>query len=167
MTGDAARIPEIHPPGPPDSVLHAVMVMYACAVACVVRVIIYVLTLGAPKAVIGGKHSLGFASRAGTPPHAVLLAVVIATLITAGLLAWLAPSCESGANWARVAGTVTCVIGALGAIYDIGLSPEVAARVFSCVDCAKGLAVVVLLWLGSSNEYFRSVRRRRCTAGRP
>jgi malonate transporter len=152
MTGrylEAARIPEIQPPLPPDSVLHAVKAMYACAVACVIRAIIYVLTLSATQAAID------------TPQRVMLIAVVIAASAVPGLLVWIARSCESGKNWARVIATVICVIGVSGAIYDLGSNPGAAARVFSGIDGLKGLVVVVLLWLGSSNDYFRSCKRPR------
>ena len=79
---------------------------------------------------------------------------------------WIARSCENGKNWARVAGTVICVIGVSGAIYDLGSNPGAAARVFSGIDGLKGLLVVVLLWLGSSNDYFRSCQRPRCAPSR-
>lgn len=156
---DAAQMPGIQRQAPPASVLNAVKVMYAGAVAEVVHAVIFFATLSATKTVIEKRDPSFSASHVSTLEHVVLIAGVVIALVGAALFIWIARSCQSGKNWARVTGTVLCAIGVALFIYDLGAPEAVAARIFALVIVLIGLVAVVLLWLGSSSAYFKFFKR--------
>ena len=80
---DASQMPGIQRPARPASVLNAVKVMYAGAVAEVVHAVIYVVTRGATKTVIEKKDPSFSAHAVSTLQHVVLIAGVSTALIGA------------------------------------------------------------------------------------
>jgi len=156
---DAAQVPEIQWPAPPPSVLNAVKVMYAGAAASVVLGIIYVVTAGATKAAIEQKNPQWSAGTLSTVTHAAVTIGAVVGLIAAALWIWIARSSKSGKNWARVTGTVFCVIAVLGSVYDLASPVATAVRIFNFVVLLIGLVAVALLWQRTSSAYFKFFKR--------
>jgi hypothetical protein len=150
---DAAQVSDYQLTAP-RSVLTAVKIMYAGAGASVLHAIAYVATQGAGKTAIERRYPHMPAGTVSTLTHVTVIAGVVVCLLGAVGFAWIARSCKSGRNWARVTATVLLVLGVLAAVYDL-VSPRAAAvTIISFVVCLIGLAAVALLWRGSSSAYF-------------
>lgn len=144
---------------PPASLLAAVKVMYAGAVASVLRAVVYVATQGREKTAIQRRYPQLSASTLRSVTHVAVTGGVIASLLGAALFIWIARSCRSGRNWARVTALVLSAVGVLAAIYDL-FSPLAAAwTIASFVICLIGLAAALLLWRNSSSTWFASFKR--------
>lgn len=156
---DSAQVPGTRRPAPPPSVLSAARVMYAGAVASVILAITYVMTMSATKTAIEKKNPHFSASTLSTVTHVGVIIGTIGALIGAVLFIWIARSCKSGKNWARVTATVLAAVSVLGTLYDFVSAVAPAVRVFNLVLLLTGLAAVTLLWLGSSNAYFSFFKR--------
>jgi heme A synthase len=156
---DAAQMARIEQPTLPASVLNAARVMYAGAVVGAVHAIIYVLTQSAEKTAIEKKHPHFTASDVNSLQHVTVAAGVIVALLGAILFIWIARSCQSGKNWARITGTVLFVIAILGTIYELTTAETVTNLIFKFAGCLIGLVAVVLLWQRSSNAYFAYFKR--------
>jgi hypothetical protein len=151
---DAAQVSDNQQLTAPRSVRTAVKIMYAGAVVSVLHAVVYVATQGADKAAIERRYRHMPAGTVDTLTHVTVIAGVIVGLLGAVLFAWVARSCQSGRNWARVTASVLAVLGVLAAVYDLVSPRAVAVTVVSFVVCLIGLAAVVLLWRGSSSAYF-------------
>jgi hypothetical protein len=156
---DAAQVSDDQQPAVPRSVLTAVKIMYAGAVVSVLHAVVYAATQGAGKTAIERRYPHMPAGTVSTLTHVTVISGVIVGLLGAVLFAWVARSCQSGRNWARVTATVLFVLGVLAAVYDL-VSPRAAGvTIISFVVCLLGLAAVVLLWRGSSSAYFKLFTR--------
>jgi hypothetical protein len=156
---DAAQVSDDQQLTAPTSVRTAVKIMYAGAGASVLHAIVYVATQGAGKTAIERRYPHMQAGTVSTLTHVTVIAGVIVCLFGAALFMWIARSCKSGRNWARVTAAVLLVLGVLAAVYDL-VSPRAAAvTITSFVVCLIGLVAVVLLWRGSSSAYFKLFTR--------
>jgi hypothetical protein len=156
---DAAQAADNHQLAAPTSVLTAVKIMYAGAVVSVLHAVVYVATQGADKTAIERRYRHMPAGTVSTLTHVTVIAGVVVCLLGAVGFAWIARSCKSGRNWARVTASVLAVLGVLAAVYDL-VSPRAAAvTVVSFAVCLIGLVAVVLLWRGSSSAYFKLFTR--------
>jgi hypothetical protein len=155
---DAAQVSDYQLTAP-RSVRTAVKIMYAGAGASVLHAAVYVATQGADKAAIERRYRHMSAGTVSTLTHVTVISGVIVCLLGAVLFTWIARSCKSGRNWARVTAAVLVVLGVLAAVYDL-VSPRAAAvTIISFVVCLIGLAAVVLLWRGSASAYFTFFKR--------
>lgn len=151
--------PGIDRPAIPASVLNAVKVMYAGAVFSVLDIIIGLADQSATKTALKKKSPHLSVHSVNTLVHVGVIGDVVVGVLGALLFIWIARSCRSGKNWARVTATVLCVIGFLGAVFHL-IEPEATLGVIaSFVLFLIGLAAVVLLWLRSSSVYFKYFKR--------
>ena len=154
-----AEMPGTQRPPAPASVLNAVKVMYAGAVASLIGIIIDLTTLSATKSAIE-KHSPQLTtSQVNGMQHALVTSAIVGGLIGAGLWIFIAQACKSGKSWARITGTV---LFGVNTVQD-GLSnlvvPEAAlVKIFWFVVWLIGLAAVVLLWRGTSSAFFKGTQ---------
>jgi hypothetical protein len=157
---NAAQNSELQRPEPPASLLRAVKLMYAGAILGPIHAVIYVITAGATKRAIEAKHPYWSASLVSTTTGIAVIGGAVIVLMAAVLYAWIARSCRSGKNWARVTGTVLFACAVLLLAYNLGPGVETTLNmIFNCVGVLIGLAAVVLLWQRSSSTYFSFFKR--------
>jgi hypothetical protein len=156
---ETSQPPGIHEPEIPAGIRSACWVMYAGAVASVIHAVVALITTGATKSAIHGKHPHLAAGTLSTLTSITVIATAVLALIGAGLFIWIARACRRGKNWARVTGTVFAVLGVLLAIYDVSAGRSAASLIVSFVVAALGLASVAILWQHSSSAYFRYFKR--------
>jgi hypothetical protein len=156
---DAVQVPETQPPALPASLRNAVRVMYTGAVVCAIHAIVYLVTAGAEKAAVATKYPHLSAGGVDTVTHIIVIAQFAVAVIGAVLFAWIARSCRSGKNWARVTGTVLFAITVLGALHDLSEPETTVNLAFIFAECLIGLVAVVLLWQRSSSAYFSFFKR--------
>jgi hypothetical protein len=157
---NAAQNAELQRPEPPASLLRAVQVMYAGAILGPIHAVIYVITAGATKRAIEAKHPYWSASLVSTTTGIAVIGGAVIALMAAVLFVWIARSCRSGKNRARVTGTVLFVLAVLLLAYNLGPGVETTVNlIFNCAGVLIGLAAVVLLWQRSSSAYFTFFKR--------
>ena len=156
----AAQAADIQRPPVPASVLYAGRVMYAGAVVAVIQAVVFLVTASATKSAIEAKHPHMSASTVSTVTHIAVIFVAVVAPISAVLFIWIARSCKSGRNGARVTGTVIFAIAVLGTAYNLGPGVQTTVNViFTFLVDLIGLAAVVLLWQRSSSAYFTFFKR--------
>jgi hypothetical protein len=154
------QLPELQRPEPPASLLRAVKVMYAGAILGLIRPVIYVITAGATKRAIEAKHPYWSASLVSTTTDIAVIGGAVIALMAAVLYVWIARSCRSGKNRARITGTVLFVFAVLLLAYDFGPGVETTLNmIFNCAGILIGLAAIVLLWQRASSAYFTFFKR--------
>jgi hypothetical protein len=89
---------------------------------------------------------------------AVIIAVVI-TIIFFVLWLWLAGKVGKGRNWARIVTWVLCALGVLNALTGLGGDSSALTKVVSAIGALISIAIIVLLALAPSNQYFAQNRR--------
>jgi uncharacterized membrane protein len=157
---NAAQVPELQRPDPPASLLRAVKVMYAGAILGPIHTVIYVITAGATKRAIEAKHPYWSASLVSTATGIAVIGGAIVVLIAAALYLWIARSCRSGKNWARVTGTVLFVFAVLLMAYNLGPGVETTVNmIFNSAGILIGLVAVVLLWQPRTSAWFTFFKR--------
>jgi hypothetical protein len=157
---NAPQASELQRPDPPASLLRAVQVMYVGAILAPIHAIIYVVTGSATKRAIEARHPYWSHSLVNTTTGIAVIGGAVVVLIAAVLYVWLARSCRSGKNWARVTGTVLFAISVLLTAYNFGPGVETTLNmIFSGVGVLIGLVAVVLLWQRASSAYFAFFKR--------
>ncbi len=153
--GDA-QMPGTQRPPAPASVLNAVKVMYAGAVASLIGIIIDLTTLSATKSAIE-KHSPQLTtSQVNGMQHALIASAIVGGLIGAGLWIFIAQACKSGKSWARITGTVFFGINTVqGGLSNLVVPEAALVKISWFVVWLIGLAAVVFLWRGSSSAFFK------------
>lgn len=157
--------PEQEPGSPqtiaPPSVLRAVQLMYAGAVASLIGIAVNLTSIGSLRGDIASHNRSLTASQVTSVEHAEIGAFIAGGLIAAALWIWMARSCGSGRGWARTVSTVLFVIDTI--ILLIGVGGAVpgghAARFYGIIVWLIGLAAIVLLWRRSSSDYFKGSPR--------
>jgi hypothetical protein len=156
----AAQNSEVQRPEPPASLRRAVAVMYAGAILGPIHAVIYVITAHATKRAIEVKHPYWSASLVSTTTGIAVIGGAVIALMAALLYVWIARSCRSGKNWARVTGTVLFAVAVLLMAYNLGPGVETAVNLgFNFAGVLIGLVAVVLLWQRSSSTYFSFFKR--------
>jgi hypothetical protein len=157
---NAAPTSEIQRPDPPASLLRAVKVMYAGAILGPIHAVIYVITPGATKRAIEAKHPYWSHSLVSTTTDIAVIGGAVVALLATLLYVWIARSCQSGKNWARVTGTVLFACAVLLTAYNFGPGVQTTLNmIFTCVGILIALVAVVLLWQRPSSTYFNYFKR--------
>jgi hypothetical protein len=161
---DTGQRPGTLQPAAPFAVRNAARVMYAGAVASVIRAVVAFVTAGATKTAIEHKYPRLSAGTITTVTHIAVIGGAVAALIGAVLFVWIAGACMQGKNWARITATVLCALGILGilsAVLNLGADRTGANLIMSSVVAGIGLVSILMLWQRGSNDYFRHVSRPR------
>jgi hypothetical protein len=157
---NAAQKPELDRPHLPASLLRAVQVMYAGAILAPIHAVIYVITADTLKRAIEAKHPYWSASLVSTTTGIAVIGGAVVVLLAAFLYVWIARSCRSGKNWARVTGTVLFAFSVLLTAYNLGPGVETTLNlIFNFAGVLIGLTAVVLLWQRASSTYFAFFKR--------
>jgi hypothetical protein len=139
----------------PSPVLNAVRLIFVQVALSVLGLIVLVATKDSLKKEIA-KHNHDFsAKKVDDAVNAGITIGVIVAIVFIALYILLALQLPKGKNWARI---VVWVITGLGAVFGL-LSlaqPEPAlSRVLGLVGVAIDIAIIVLLAMRPSSEYFR------------
>jgi hypothetical protein len=151
-------------PTAPQAVRNAAWVMYTGAVAALVLVVVEFVTAQATKTALGHRYpSLSARDLAAVARFTVISEAVVA-LIVAVLFVWVARRCLDGKNWARITATVLGALGTLDAFLALTVAHlhaghSTADLIVGFVIAGIGLVSICILWLRSSNAYFRQVGR--------
>lgn len=156
---ETSQPPGIFQPVVPPAVRNAGRVMYAGAVACVIRVAVVFVTTDATKTAIQAKNPHLSAGTLSTLTSITVIATAVIAVTGAVLFLWIARACKRGKNSARITGTALAGLGVLIAIYDVSAGRSTASLICSFVVAAIGLASVALLWRRSSGAWFRYFKR--------
>jgi hypothetical protein len=148
--------PSIQRPALPGTMRAALWAMCAGAAVSAVHAVVYAGTAAAEKAAIAQKYPHLSASDLTTATHVVAIGGSIAGWISAALFLGVARACRQGQDWARVAGSVFFVIGALGLLWNATHAATTLNLALGVAAVAAGLVAVALLWQRSSGRYFES-----------
>ena len=69
---------------------------------------------------------------------------------------FLARSCLSGKNWARITATVLLAISTIETIAGVAAPEAGLVKIWAALLWLVGLAAVILLWRRSSSGFFRA-----------
>lgn len=158
VTNQSADTPR---PALPAAMRAALCAMCAGAAVAAVHAVVYASTAAAEKAAIEQKYPHLSPGDVTTITHITVIGGSIAGWISAALFLGVARACRQGQDWARVAGSVFFVIGALGLLYNATHAETTLNLWLGVAEVAAGLAAVALLWQRSSGRYFESFRRPR------
>ncbi|MDR7301112.1 hypothetical protein [Haloactinomyces albus] len=86
-----------------------------------------------------------------------VIGAAVLGLVLAALFLWLTIMVRKGRNWARITSTVFLALGVLFGLGSLGGGAGIAT-VISTIMLLLEIAVLIMLWLRPSNEYFRPER---------
>jgi uncharacterized membrane protein HdeD (DUF308 family) len=139
----------------------ALAAMCAGAAVSAVHAVVYASTAAAEKAAIEQKYPHLSPADVTTVTHITVIGGSIAGWISVALFLGVARACRPGQDWARVAGSVFFVIGALGLLWNATHADTTLNLWLGVAEVAAGLVAVTALWQRSSGRYFESFRRPR------
>lgn len=154
-------------PPAPSAVRNAVMLMYAGAAVSLIRAAADIATRSELRAAVASRSKASpvhvTASQISAAANTSLVIAVVFAVISIGLWIFIARASRGGSAGARLAGTVLFGLDTLALLVgtpDVGLigSQPALARVGTGAVWLVGLVVVVLLWQGRSNAFFRGAR---------
>lgn len=91
-----------------------------------------------------------------------IVASAVISVIIAALFAWLTIMIRKGRNWARVTTTVLLALGVVFGLFSFGGTAAAGGTtVLGIVSLLLEIAILVMLWLRSSNEYFKPGQQAR------
>jgi hypothetical protein len=155
-------VPEPLPgvPGPaPSTVRNAVLLMYVRAGLGVLSIIAVLATKNSLRNSIRDQHSEYNADKLDRLVNNAVTASVIIGIAFLVLYVLLAIQVARGRNWARI---VTWVVSALGVIGLLGVFSEssAASKILGVVSGLLAIAIIILLAMAPSNQYFAAGPRR-------
>jgi hypothetical protein len=135
-------------------VLNAVRFMYAGAAASLIGIVIDLMTLSSTKSSIE-RHSPNLtASQVNSLEHTLLVGFIVGGVVGAGLWIFMAQSCKSGRNWARITATVLFAIETIDQVVGIAMPVATSVKIFAPLVWLIGLGAVVFLWRGTATAFF-------------
>jgi hypothetical protein len=149
----SAQMPSAERPSVPASLRNAVKLMYAGAE--IIHVILFIVTESSTRTAYAHKHPRLSASKITTGAHSLVFSGAVGAVIGAALFIWIALMCLRGRNWARITGTVFFGVGVLGALLELAVAVSAVDKIWDIVIVLIGLAAVILLWQGTSSDYFK------------
>lgn len=164
---DSAEMSQSQRSPVPPAVRNAVTLMYAGAAVSLIRVAADIATRSELRADVEARSKTSAvhltASQISAAANVSLVIAVVFAVISIGLWIFIARASRGGSTGARIAGTVLFGLDTLALLVgppDVGLtgSQPALARVGTGAVWLVGLVVVVLLWQGRSNAFFRGTR---------
>ncbi|HXL93098.1 MAG TPA: hypothetical protein VN969_29580 [Streptosporangiaceae bacterium] len=152
----SAQLPESSRPPVPPSVRNAITIMYGGAAASLIGIAIDLATIGSLKANLVKKHHNLTPTQIDNLNNVLHVALVIGGVIGALLWLFIALNCKRGHNWARITGTVLFGIATLDTLVGMGVGYGPGVKLYAVLIWLIGLAVVILLWRGTSSAYFKT-----------
>lgn len=93
--------------------------------------------------------------RAEAAVRAIVIGGAVFGLILAGIFLWLTIMVRKGRNWARITSTVFLSLGIIFGLIGLFGGGTTVTTLIAIVMLLLEIAVLVMLWLRPSNEYFR------------
>lgn len=137
----------------PGTVRNAVILMYARAALGLISIFVLLATKSPLKTAIHKDNPNYDASKLDNIVNAAVISGLVVGIIFLVLYVLLAVQVAKGKNWARI---VTWVISGLGVLSIFGVISN-STGLTKVVDIVSGLlaiAIIVLLAMGPSNQYF-------------
>ena len=150
--------PDARPRTVPQSVRQAVKAMYGGAAASLIYLAGSIVTQGSAKTDIEKRFPNLTASQVTTEQHVLLIAGVVAGLISIAAWILIARASQAGKNWARITGTVLFGLATLDALGGLINPVAVPVKILAFVIWAFGLIAVIRLWQAASTAYFKPPR---------
>ena len=154
----AGQVPEPVRPGPPDSVLTAVKLMYAGAIVSGLSLVVGLITIGSLRSALRKAYPNVTASQLHTIEVATVVFIVIFGLIGIGLWIWMAMANKRGGNWARITATVFFGLNTVSLLVGLARPEPLASRLVGLLIWLIGLGAVVMLWRSESTAFFKAPR---------
>ena len=151
--------PEPSRPPIPQSVARAVQVMYAGAVVSLIGIVVDLTTLSSTKSRIVSQHQNWTVTQVNNAEHVAIGIFIVSGLLGAALWVWMAQANKAGKGWARIVATVLFAIDTLNVAAGAATPGGGVTRLYGLVIWLIGLAAIILLWLRTSSDYFRSTPR--------
>jgi len=145
----------VAPPGPPQPVRTAVLLMYAGAALSAIEIIIGLVTISSLKNAIRSRYPGYTSSQLHTAEVVGVTTVVVIGLIGVGLWLWMAWANGRGRNWARVLSAVFFGISTFDLFMSFFVVRATATMIVGLVIWLVGLAAIVLLFSPESAPFFR------------
>jgi hypothetical protein len=148
----------------PGSIQLAVRLMWAGAAVSLVSLVVGLATLGSTKDDIRDelvKDDPNVSQSAIDAAYAVGIALVI-VVGALGVLAWLWMAWKNGQgrSWARIVATV---LGGLNVLFTLlaftGANVEPVSLIFSLVNLALAVVILILMWRKESSEFYTARSR--------
>ena len=143
----------------PNAVRNAVLLMYIRAGLGVLAIIVTLATKNSLHSVIRDQHPDYSPERVNQLANNAVTASVVIGIVFLVLYVLLAIQVARGRNWARVVTWVVSGLGVLGLLSVFGES-SAASKIVGVVSGLLAVAVIVLLAMAPSNEYFAAGPRR-------
>jgi len=155
--GNQQQVPQ--PPGPPQPVRTAVLLMYGGAALRAIVIIFDVTRIAGLTNPIRWQYP-GSSSPIHTTKVVVVCIFVVMGLIAIGGWLWMARANGAGKSWARVLASVFFGFNTLGLLRIIIKPYSTSGLVLAVLAWLAGLGAIALLWRRESSAYYqaRSVR---------
>jgi hypothetical protein len=152
----------VTPPGPPQPVRTAVLLMYAGAALSAIEIIIGLLTISSLKNAIRSRYPGYTSSQLHTAEVVGVTTVVVIGLIGVGLWLWMAWANGAGKSWARVVASVFFGLNTIDLLTLVARPHATLGLALAILVWLVGLGAILLLWQRESSAYYqaRSARLR-------
>lgn len=145
------------PAGPaPTTVVRAVQLMFVSAALGALYTILFVANRDALRAQI--LEADPNAQNVDTAVNGAVAFSIITGVVFTALWIWLALMVRQGKNWARITTWVLAGLGLLFALFDLINMLNALTATLSIIAGLVDLAIIVLLAMRPSNEYFKPRR---------
>jgi uncharacterized membrane protein (DUF2068 family) len=155
--------PEPSRPAPPRPVRTAVYLMYGGAALSAISLIVTVLAFHTIERAI--QNATTSSTLTQHQIHSVAVAVVVIAvvenLIAIGLWLLMAWANRTGQNWGRIVATVLFGLNTLFLLFGFARARASISLAFSLLIWLVGGAIIVLLWLRESSQYYAAARSPR------
>lgn len=143
------------PRSAPSTVQNAVRLMFALVVLSLISLIVVFADKSALRDAIE-KHNPGFdSSQVDTALNTAVAVGAVIGIVLMVLYVLLALQVRKGKNWARIVTWVLSGLGVLGSISNLAQPEAALTKVIAVIELVVDVAVIVLLAMRPSNEYFR------------
>ena len=153
-SGSQQPVPQ--PPGPPQPVRTAVLLMYAGAALRAIVIIFDVTRIAGLTNPIWLRYPGNSSGQIHTTKVVAVSIVVVTGLIAIGAWIWMARANGAGRTWARVVGCIFFGINTLGLLSVITRPHAASGLVLAVLMWLAGLGAIVLLWRRESSAYYQA-----------
>jgi len=152
----------VAPPGPPQPVRTAVLLMYAGAALSAIEIIIGLVTISSLKNAIRSRYPGYTSSQLHTAEVVGVTTVVVIGLIGVGLWLWMAWANGAGKSWARIVASVFFGLNTIDLLTLVARPHATFGLALAILVWLIGLGAILLLWQRESSAYYqaRSARLR-------
>lgn len=155
----------------PASILAAVKVMYAGAVASAVFAVLGFTQRGVVRDALAKDNATRPPNKRYTDQqldsftsNSITFSVVLG-LICVLLWVWMARANRRGRSWARTISTVLAGLGVLSFVFSVASAGSIIGKVIGAIVAALGVIAVYLLWRPDSRQFYDEQTQARADVG--